>query len=254
MNNLLANHVFNMSIHTSEPSYSPTIAPQPTVFPTHSPVADIPGYYAYISTYENSQCSGVSPHVSAFQTERCYQVDNRNLWVQFQCGSIDGGSIYNGSKLVFQEADAFYAQVGFYTDQNCESDVMTQNFNYGCSQTLFNSGYISSQVLCSNSSTYQSSFPVDTSSGQTYNVLQGFLSSDSSTCKDCSQNGCPNLVFLTAYLTNYCFSNGLFSYALDSLTGIQNDGSFKFSSSYVRRTQKLSLDAYASRYYYSNNQ
>jgi len=31
MNSLLSNHVFNLSIHTSEPSYSPTIAPQPTV-------------------------------------------------------------------------------------------------------------------------------------------------------------------------------------------------------------------------------
>lgn len=131
---------------------------------------------------------------------------------------------------------------------------MTQNFNYGCSQTLTNSGYISSQVLCSNSSTYQTSFPLATSGGQTYNVLQGFLSSDSSTCKDCSENGCSSLLFLTAYLTNHCFSTGLFGYALDAVTGIQNDGSFRFSSSASRRTQKLSLDAYVSRYYYSNNQ
>ena len=253
MNNLLANFTFNPALHTSKPTPASTVAPQPTFTPTHAPTSDIPGYYAYISTYENSQCSGVSPHVTAFQTERCYQVDNLNLWVQFQCGSIDGGSVYNGSKLVFQEGDAYYAQVGLYTDSNCESDVVTQNFNYGCSQTLTNNVYISSQVLCSNSSTYQTSFPVDTSTGQTYNVLQGFISSDSSTCEECSKSGCPNLAFLTAYLTNHCFSNQLFGYLIDSLYGVQADGSFQFSSSFVRRTQKLSLDVYAGRYYYSNN-
>lgn len=235
----------NLSIHTQQPTFAPTLNPQPSQLPTHSPVADAPGYYAYVSTYENQQCSGVSPHVTAFQTERCYPVDNTGLYLLFQCESLTGGSIYNGSHIIFQEADAYYAQVSLYDDSNCKNNVLSYNFNYGCSQTLTSTGYLSSQVLCSNSSTYKTSFPLATSGGQSYSVLQGFLGD---TCKDCSLNGCDNLVYLTAFLNNHCFNSFLFGYTLDYILGSDGiDGSLKFKADVSRKTQKLTLDLYTNR-------
>ena len=240
------NHVMNLSIHTQEPTFAPTIAPMPTSPPTHSPVADLPGYYAYVETYENENCNGISPHVTAFQTERCYSLGNSGLYILFQCEGLSGGALHNESHLIFQEADSFYAQVSLYEDANCEFDEVSYNLNFGCSQSLTNNGYLSSQVLCSNSSTYGTAFPLATNSGQSYNVLQGFLGD---TCKDCSLSGCDNLIYLTAFLNNHCFNSMLFGYTLDyilsSVDGI--DGSFKFKSDVSRKTQNLVLSLYKNR-------
>lgn len=249
MNNLLVNLDPNNTLHTTEPTSQPTFAGTvpPTLSPTHAPTADIPGSYAYLSTYENSVCDGVSPHITAFQTERCYKLDNLNYYIQFQCGFINGGPpLYNRSgNLVFQEADAYYAQVGLYSDSNCELDLVTQNVNYGCSTTLTPNGYLSSQALCSNSSTYGTNFPL--SSTTTYNVLETFLSDSPSTCKNCPLTGCPELLYLSAYQTNHCFNSVLFGYSLEAIFGRTIDGSFKFTSSVIRKSQKLLMDIYIGR-------
>jgi len=211
-NDYLINFKADPSRHTELPTAAPTQHPNPISSPTHSPVADIKGYFAYVAVYEDDQCSGQPHHVTSFKTEICYSLAS-GIYAQFSCESNPGAAVNNSN--IFTEADAFYAQAALYSDSNCEFDILSKSFNFGCSKSLMlnSDTYISSQVLCTNATSYNTALPLDTTEGKTYTLLEGFLG-DTCNNNNCQQSN-DNIVMASGFQQNYCFNEILFSYTLD---------------------------------------
>lgn len=242
------NYLVKFDPDPTRDTVSPTSAPTPSTHkspsspPTPSPVAEVKGYFAYLAVYENDQCSGQPPHVTAFHTEICYYLHS-GLYAQFSCEVAPQASFFNGSTLIFTEDEAYYAQAALYTDSSCDFGKSYNNyslsfdFNFGCSKTLISGNYVSSQFLCTNASSYNTAYPFDTTNRQTYSVLEAFFGV---TCNfDSNSNDISDEVVVgSGFLNGYCFNKGtlLYDYFLDTIFNGNWPsffGSFQFSSSKI---------------------